>query len=86
MGCDYYDYGGCRIHFSEMDDNVGCLCTFPGNDMEELSIERLRSLAMLGAAIRLVHNCELEGLVILPHALPKWIIDGINKYLPDKEM
>ena len=73
-----------NIRFSEMDDVFGCLCTFPFNDFENLSIDRIRSLALFGAAVRLaitdeLTNCGEDGYVFLPDMLPKWIINAIRK-------
>ena len=82
MGCDYYRYESELIRFSEMDDTVSCLCTFPHNDMEHLDLSRVRSLAMLGAAIVLIHHDEIEGPVYLPNNLPKWIITELERILP----
>jgi hypothetical protein len=67
------------IQFSEMDDDWQCLCTFPHNDGAEISLSRLRSLALLGAAVVLAHNGELEEETnFLPLCIPKWIRDEIT--------
>ena len=86
MGCDYYhilnmeddDWG---LHFSESDDSEedwSCLCTFPSNDGDNLSIERLQSLALLGAAVVLAHDGLLNS-PFLPFCVPGWIRDEIKK-------
>ena len=65
------------IIFSEGDDH-GCLCTFPDNDMEQMSTERIKSLAIFGAAVRLAMDDYFDGpYIFLPDALPKWILKGI---------
>ena len=67
------------IQFSEMDDDWSCLCTFPHNDGVEILPSRLRSLALLGAAVVLAHQGELEeGANFLPHCVPQWIRDEIT--------
>lgn len=78
MGCDYYTKRG--IHFSDGDESVGCLCTFPHNDGESLTKRRIRSLAYLGAAVALDHQGELEHSY-LPSCLPDWIRRDIDKAL-----
>lgn len=77
MGCDHY-HGG--IMFSEMNDDIGCLCTFPHNDGDRLDAERVRSLAYLGAAVVLEHNGDLEH-PYLPKCLPDWIRNEIDRNL-----
>ena len=77
MGCDHY-VGG--IMFSEGDDEVGCLCTFPHNDGDRLDVERVRSLAYLGAAVVLQKRGDLEH-PYLPGCLPAWIRDEIDRNL-----
>jgi hypothetical protein len=66
------------IRFAEAelnDDECGCLCTFPHNDRAEgtLNLERLRSLAYLGAAVACVAQGEIgqDGdTLYLPYDLP----------------
>lgn len=77
MGCDHY-VGG--IMFSEMNDDIGCLCTFPHNDGDRLDAERVRSLAYLGAAVVLEQRGDLEH-PYLPACLPKWIRNEIDRNL-----
>lgn len=90
MGCDYYpieESGIVFAHFDEMSDSTACLCTFPHNDQDKLTIERIRSLAMLGAATVLYKRglIRTEGgeLVYLPSDLPDWFIQGLNTLLPE---
>ena len=87
MGCDTYEYRDKYIKFNEDDMDVSCLCTFPHNDSKKITVGRLRSLAMLGAAIKLIHEGE-DGdsdYFYIPGSLPKWIIDEINLKIPDNE-
>lgn len=83
MGCDSYYLDGIDtpIKFSEMNDDVCCLCTFPHNDNRVISNDRMRSLALLGAAVVLLRNKEIDN-GFLPNCLPKWIIDEIYTSLP----
>lgn len=70
-----------RISFSEMDEDFGCLCTFPHNDQEQLSIERLISLAMFGAAVRLAFENKFNpGYIYLPESLPSWLVKEFTRY------
>lgn len=80
MGCERYCCNNDEIMFSEIDDSIGCLCTFPFNDGEHLSKERVRSLAYLGASIVLSQRGELEH-PYLPECLPQWIRDEIDRNL-----
>jgi len=87
MGCHTYTvwtrYGNRRVRFSEESDSVGCLCTFPHNDGNALSVERVQSLALLGAAIVLAHAGEIgDGeITYLPDDVPPWIGRGIRQAL-----
>jgi len=71
------------IQFSEGDDETACLCTFPHNfEQTGLDTERVRSLALLGAAVVLAHQGELkEEYNYLPYCVPQWIRDGIASAL-----
>jgi len=82
MGCDKYYLQNREypVTFNEMNEDVGCLCTFPHNDGETLDKERIRSLAYLGPAIVLVANEQLEHGFI-PHCLPDWIKKEIDRNL-----
>lgn len=86
MGCDSYTYKETNIRFSEMDDEVSCLCTFPHNNRcfnNTITPDQLRSLAYLGAMIVLIHQEEYtEPYVYLPNSLPNWIKDEIDKQIP----
>ena len=82
------------VCFSEMDDDWGCLCTFPHDDHGKLDAERVRSLALLGAAVVLAafrrEQLETEdgwgGTVFasLPNAVPQWIRDEIRRVVPEE--
>lgn len=73
-----------NIQFSEMDGEWQCLCTFPHNDGKEISPSRLRSLALLGAAVVLAHQGDLEEEHnFLPHCVPIWIRDEITSKIKD---
>jgi len=85
MGCDVYDVEGTQIRFSEDDGTVGCLCTFPHNDDETVSLDRIESLALLGAAVVLLHHGILTGPVYLPVELPGWIRAGVADTLWGKK-
>ncbi len=89
MGCDYYhidESGMIMAHFSE-DGNSDCLCTFPHNDQERMSPGRVRAMALLGAAVVLLKQGQLspteDGYVFLPDMLPDWVVDGINRLVPE---
>ena len=82
MGERIYQTGnGSRdfVMFTEMDDEFRCLCTFPGNDGEELDIERIKSLALFGAAVHLLMSGEVDGPVFIPEGLPAWIVDAVRR-------
>jgi hypothetical protein len=90
LSCEKYWVGendDSYIKFSDdiTEDNFRCLCTFPFNDGEELDISRLRSLALIGVAFILRKRGDLQLPCFLPHRIPQWIIDGINKYLPEEK-
>ena len=73
----------CQIQFSAMDDDTACLCTFPHN-FKGVGIDRehVRSLALLGAAVVLAHQGELENdSNVIPYCIPEWIRDDIDKAL-----
>jgi hypothetical protein len=83
MGCESYDT--TYLKFSEGDDDLGCLCTFPHNDGSSLSADRVRSLAYLGAAVVLLRRGKLEH-GYLPNCLPDWVRSEIDRSLtPHKE-
>ena len=88
MGCDYYwvKNPAGYIHFSDMDDSYGCLCTFPYNYSDEkLYTDTVRSLALLGAALVLVQHDEIDTPAFLPYAVPDWIREEIDRILNYKE-
>ena len=67
------------LQFSEDDDSYRCLCSFPTNDEAMgMDAERVRSLALLGAAVCLAHQDMLDH-GILPLAVPEWIRKGIDR-------
>ena len=73
------------VMFSEMNDEFGCLCTFPFNDGEELDIERIKALALLGAATVLILSGDLDGPVFIPDGLPRWIVDAVRRIIFEEE-
>jgi hypothetical protein len=88
MGEHVYGVSGYRnekwqdmaIQFSEMDDDTACLCTFPHNFTGGIDAQHVRSLALLGAAVVLAHQGELEDdYNFLPFCIPTWIRDEIEK-------
>ena len=79
-----YDGDWTEIRFSKSDEDYSCLCTFPMNDMECLDADRVRSLALFGAAVRLAFEGKLEH-GFLPAAVPSWIRDEIDRILDWKE-
>jgi hypothetical protein len=89
MGCDYYgiitreEGYSSSLHFSDLDEEWECLCTFPYNDQGKLDSSRVRSLALLGAAVVLAHNGELDN-PLLPNGVPEWIREEIKRIIPDE--
>mgnify|MGYP003394357638 CR=1 FL=1 len=83
MGEQVYDAEGMQIQFSDMDENWWCLCTSFGwrEADEKLCPEEIRSLALLGVAVRLAHDGKLEH-GILPEAVPEWIRKEIRRLIP----
>ena len=83
MGERNYEVGHTYVRFSEMDEEFRCLCTFPTNDtfngINELDIERIKSLALFGAAVHLLMSSELDGPVFIPDGLPRWIVDAVRR-------
>jgi hypothetical protein len=88
--------GEYEICFSSEDNDFGCLCTFPSNDGGTLDRDRLRELALLGAAVVLACYDDAlldpvavigagEFFVGLPYALPAWIPAEILRLLPDED-
>ncbi len=86
MGENYYSVGnnGMELFFGEDSEDWGCLCTWPINDQEQLTPDRVRSLALLGAAVALACGGNLPH-PILPSAVPQWIRDGIKRIIPIQE-
>ena len=85
MGCHSYYLASVEapIRFSELDDSVGCLCTFPHNNQRQMDAETVRSLAYLGAAVVLLQRGEIEH-GFLPQCLPEWVRDGIDEALKEE--
>jgi len=79
MGEWSYEIDDTYVRFSDMDDEFRCLCTFPFHDGEELDIERIKSLALFGAAVHLLMSGELDGPVFIPDGLPRWIVDAVRR-------
>ena len=87
MGEKIYQIGEYPLQFSEIDDDYVCLCTFPHNDQGVLTPDRVRSLALLGAAVVLAHGDDLEH-PFLPACVPEWIrheIDRVMHYHPEED-
>lgn len=80
MGCNKYYLEGISypVAFSEMNDDIGCLCTFPLNDGNSLNPERVRSLAYLGAAVVMLSHERVDHGYI-PHCLPDWMRKEIDR-------
>jgi hypothetical protein len=80
MGCNKYYLEGIDypVTFSEMNDDIGCLCTFPHNNNDALDPETVRSLAYLGAAVVMVSREQLDHGYI-PNCLPNWIKKEIDR-------
>lgn len=86
MSCDSYNvsaYDGERkdwyetsIEFPQSGD-IGCLCTFGG----KLDARTVAKLALLGAAMVLLHHGEIAGPVYLPMGMPD-LYDDICKFVP----
>ena len=66
------------------DDTFGCLCTFPHNYSMHLYPDTIQSLALLGAAIVLAKQGELEweDYTNIPNSIPSWIVDEIKRIVP----
>lgn len=94
MGCDTYNiglykgdgkWGECQIYFSESDDGSPCICTFPYNNKvsgKKINGEEVISLALLGVAVKLAHDGDLEeGYNYIPNCIPDWILKEIKKHI-----
>jgi hypothetical protein len=81
MSCkSYFLHGGKVVKFLEDNDDLGCLCTFPHDDVSTLDAERVRSLAYLGAAVVLLQRGLIEH-GYLPDCLSDWIRREIDAKL-----
>lgn len=78
MSCERYT--DSNIKFSENDDTCRCLCTFPENDDFHLEPSRIKSLALLGAAVVLDQRGQLDN-PYLPYGIPQWIIGELNRVM-----
>lgn len=98
MGCDIYtveaqDGAGWTevgITFNEGRDDIGCLCTFASMQDYPFDAGGVRELALLGAAVALVHDGHFEKAVgkayyVIPDDLPDWVIESVNRILPATE-
>ena len=75
-----------NIMFDSMDEEFSCLCTFPYNDKiyGNLGIERIKALALFGAAVHLAITDQLEyddvdEVLFCPEMLPRWIVDAVRR-------
>jgi len=71
MGCarSRFEVASTTLYFSEGDDALGCLCTFPHNHRDSIGPDTILSLAMLGAAVRLLNGADLRGWVQVPEVV-----------------
>jgi aminopeptidase-like protein len=83
MGCDKYRLNENIIAFSELNDDVGCLCTFANDSSYTLAPETVRSLAYLGATVVLLHQKEIDH-GFMPSCLPDWIKKDIDRIVLNK--
>jgi Zn ribbon nucleic-acid-binding protein len=75
-----------EISFDINDKDWECLCSFPPERSEDITSAKVRSLALLGAAVVLLHNGEIQSLpCYLPRCVPKNIQEAIKKAIPNKE-
>ncbi len=88
MGCATYTMRGKLaehyIHFSEMEEELPCLCTFPYNDAidKKLDGETVMSLALLGATVAMIHHQELTSeRNYIPDCIPDWIVAEIKTHI-----
>ena len=72
------------VTFTEYDE-FRCLCTFAFHDGEELDIERIKALALFGAAVHLLMSGELDGPVFIPDGLPRWIVDAVRRIIFEED-
>jgi hypothetical protein len=78
--------GNSYIRFSESNDDVSCLCTFPHNNRcfdNKIGYGQIRSLAYLGAMVCLLRQKEItDEDIFIPQDLPQWIKDEIDSKIP----
>lgn len=86
MGEKSYWIKDSLVAFSEANDDISCLCTFPHNNEVAGNIidsDQVRSLAYLGAMVCLLHRNRLSNRWnYIPQDLPQWIKDEIDKQIP----
>lgn len=81
MGEDIYDTCGQTITWSEEDNEFSCLCIewFDG----EIDEETIKSLALLGAAVRKAWVLESHGInrewMYIPNCIPDKVLDAIRR-------
>ena len=82
MGCSVYEINDKLFSFSD-DERFACLCAFPRNNDYTLDDDDLRSLVLLGAAVALSRSGDTaSGFNWIPGDLPKWLVDEVNRLLP----
>ena len=84
MGEKSYRIKNKYVVFSEDDEEFECLCIFPHNyEFDGIDIETVQSLALFGAAVRLIYAGHYEddpkSYIVIPDDIPDWIVDGIRK-------
>jgi hypothetical protein len=86
MGCYKYHLQGIDypIMFSEMNEDIGCLCTFPHNHGSKLDPETVRSLAYLGATVAMIYQGEQLPHGFIPSCLPDWVKNEIDRVVLNK--
>jgi hypothetical protein len=88
MGEQVYSAEDRSIMFSDSELGYRCLCTFPTNDETTgIDIERVRSLALLGAAVVLAHYnmADCGDCFFIPECVPDWIKEQIDKAIGYKD-
>jgi hypothetical protein len=77
MGERVYNINGYRVRFSDGDDTIGCLCTFPYNDRYDgkliIGYERLINLALLGCAVVALTDGSIQEGIYLPYGMEEYL-------------